>query len=166
MPRAMTRFRGAYAFLSNFYPSPIPVGDLVAPTAEHAFQLLKTNNLEERRWICDAATPAMAKRRGRTVTIRADWFQCRLEAMGMVLRMKFAPGTELAAQLIATGDADLVEGNTWGDQFWGVSRGRGQNHLGRLLMKIRAELLGVEGRTRDEAESGRSPRGSRATAPN
>ncbi len=138
----VVRFRGPYAFLSNFYPSPIPVGDLIAPTAEHAFQMLKTNDLEERRWVCKAATPAMAKRRGKKVSMRSDWTQHRLEAMEQVLRLKFASGTELAAQLIATGDADLVEGNTWGDQFWGVSRGRGQNHLGRLLMKIRAELPG------------------------
>jgi predicted NAD-dependent protein-ADP-ribosyltransferase YbiA (DUF1768 family) len=42
--------------------------------------------------------------------------------------------------LLLTGDCELVEGNTWGDKFWGVCDGEGENHLGKLLMKIRAEL--------------------------
>lgn len=32
------------------------------------------------------------------------------------------------------------EGNTWGDKFWGVCDGEGENHLGKLLMEVRAEL--------------------------
>jgi predicted NAD-dependent protein-ADP-ribosyltransferase YbiA (DUF1768 family) len=56
-----------------------------------------------------------------------------------LLRQKFAH-PELRRLLLATGDAELVEGNTWGDRFWGVCAGRGQNHLGRLLMAIRAEI--------------------------
>lgn len=44
--------------------------------------------------------------------------------------------------LIATGDAILREGNHWGDRFWGVDArtGEGENHLGRLLMELRAEI--------------------------
>jgi N-glycosidase YbiA len=140
-PDAITSFRGDFAFLSNIYPSPISIGELVDPTAEHAFQMLKTDDPEERRCVCAASTPALAKRRGKKVTMRPDWLRYRLKAMEAVLRLKFSRGSELAATLLATGDAELVEGNAWGDQFWGVSRGRGQNHLGRLLMKLRAELL-------------------------
>ena len=39
-----------------------------------------------------------------------------------------------------TEDAELVEDNWWGDKFWGVCNGEGENHLGKLLMKIRDEL--------------------------
>lgn len=50
--------------------------------------------------------------------------------------VKFAePG--LQAKLLETGNEELVEGNYWGDTFWGVCRGRGENHLGKLLMKVR-----------------------------
>lgn len=41
------------------------------------------------------------------------------------------------SKLIATGDSQLIEGNTWGDTYWGVCRGKGQNKLGKLLMKVR-----------------------------
>jgi predicted NAD-dependent protein-ADP-ribosyltransferase YbiA (DUF1768 family) len=59
--------------------------------------------------------------------------------METLLRQKFAH-PELRAKLKETNDAELVEGNWWGDRFWGVCRGEGENHLGKLLMKIRAEL--------------------------
>ena len=45
-----------------------------------------------------------------------------------------------------------MEGNTWGDRFWGVDGGEGENHLGGLLMKIRLELR-YSGRTADARKS-------------
>ena len=39
--------------------------------------------------------------------------------------------------LKATGDAVLVEGNWWRDDFWGVYEGKGQNILGKILMIVR-----------------------------
>ena len=42
--------------------------------------------------------------------------------------------------LLATGEEYLVEGNTWGDKYWGVCGGIGLNHLGKLLMQVRDEL--------------------------
>lgn len=56
-----------------------------------------------------------------------------------LLRQKFSK-TPLRRLLLATGEAELIEGNTWGDTYWGVCHGVGQNHLGCLLMKIRGEL--------------------------
>jgi len=61
-----------------------------------------------------------------------------------MLRQKFTRQTELGQLLMATGDAELIEGNTWNDRFWGAvlkdEHWIGQNHLGRLLMQVRAEL--------------------------
>jgi len=57
-----------------------------------------------------------------------------------LLQQKFKHGSPLADLLLKTGTQDLVEGNTWGDTFWGVCRGKGKNHLGRLLMLVRQEL--------------------------
>lgn len=133
-------FRGPHAFLSNFHPSPIRVGAFTAPTVEHAFQAMKTLDEDEARWVLEAETPGSAKKRGRRVTLRPDWDAVRLSVMEDALRLKFAPGSGLAAMLLATGDSALEEGNLWNDRFWGVCRGKGQNHLGRLLMKVRAEL--------------------------
>jgi hypothetical protein len=132
-------FAGAHSFLSNFYPSDLEYGGEVYPTVEHAFQAAKTFDLAERRRIRDLTNPAQAKRAGRRVALRDDWERVKVGIMEALLRQKFADPT-LRAELRETAGRDLVEGNTWGDRFWGVYNGRGQNHLGRLLMKIRAEL--------------------------
>jgi predicted NAD-dependent protein-ADP-ribosyltransferase YbiA (DUF1768 family) len=58
-----------------------------------------------------------------------------------LLQQKFSDPV-LKEKLLATGGAVLVEGNTWGDTFWGVYKRNGMNHLGRLLMKVRAECRG------------------------
>lgn len=31
----------------------------------------------------------------------------------------------------------IIEVNNWGDTYWGVCNGIGDNHLGKILMKIR-----------------------------
>ena len=134
-------FKGEYAFLSNFYPSPIVVGYDAYPTVEHAFQAAKTLDLAEARRVRDAATPGKAKYAGRRVTLRPDWDQVKLAVMEALLRQKFARGSELAGQLLATGDRELIEGNRWGDRFWGTDlQGNGRNELGRALMRIRDDL--------------------------
>jgi predicted NAD-dependent protein-ADP-ribosyltransferase YbiA (DUF1768 family) len=60
--------------------------------------------------------------------------------MYQCVKDKFTRNQDLKEQLIATGNEELVEGNTWGDIYWGVSRGRGKNMLGKILMRVREEL--------------------------
>lgn len=132
-------FDGKYAFLSNFYEHPISEGNLTFPTNEHYFQAMKTLDLTERIAIARAGTPGQSKRMGRSVKLRSDWEEIKLSVMETALRLKFAD-PELAKKLKATGDEELVEGNWWNDTYWGVCKGVGENHLGKLLMKIRSEL--------------------------
>ena len=132
-------FDGKYAFLSNFYEHPITEGKITFPTNEHYFQAMKTLDLTERIAIARAGTPGQSKRMGRSVKLRSDWEEIKLSVMETALRLKFAD-PELAAMLKATGEEELVEGNWWNDTFWGVCNGVGENNLGKLLMKIRAEL--------------------------
>jgi predicted NAD-dependent protein-ADP-ribosyltransferase YbiA (DUF1768 family) len=76
--------------------------------------------------------------------VRPDWDDTKINTMLTLLRQKFALGSELAKKLLDTGNRDLVEGNTWGDTFWGVCKGQGENMLGKLLMQVRAELRGEQ----------------------
>lgn len=133
-------FSRRYAFLSNFYPSPIVYEGICYPTAEHAFQAAKALNPDARMVVAQQRTARAAKRAGRRLPLRPGWDSARLGVMLDVLRLKFAPNSPLADQLLRTGDAELIEGNTWGDRFWGVVDGEGSNHLGRTLMQVRAEL--------------------------
>lgn len=132
-------FRGAHRYLSNFYPALVILDRRTYPTVEHAFQAAKTLSPLERERIQRAGSPGNAKALGRQVTLRPDWEDVKLNVMRDLLRQKFAFGTELSRKLRATGDMELVEGNDWGDTYWGVCRGEGENHLGQLLMQIRQE---------------------------
>jgi ribA/ribD-fused uncharacterized protein len=107
-------FTGPYFFLSNFAESPVDFEGAVYPTVEHAFAAAKTLDRTERELIRLAERPGEAKRLGRQVALRPGWDDLRVEVMRGLLARKFAPGTDLAARLLATGDAQLVEGNTWG----------------------------------------------------
>lgn len=137
------KFTGDYRFLSNFYPVFIMYQDVIYPTLEHAYQAQKT--LDEDLRLAIAATPRQlpgrAKRAGARLLLRPDWEAVRVSVMYELLKLKYQLGTDLAARLLETGNADLVEGNTWGDRFWGVFAGEGQNWLGRLTMLVRAELV-------------------------
>ena len=130
-------FRGEHGFLSNFARTPIEFEGVVYPTVEHAFQAAKTTVLSEREKLLANASPTVAKRIGRKVTLRPGWDRIRLEVMRGLVEQKFND-PDLAAMLEATGDARLYEGNWWGDRYWGTVGGEGENHLGELLMEIRA----------------------------
>ena len=138
---AITAFRGAYAFLSNFYESPVTFHGLTYQSAEAAFQAQKCLTEEEKQEFA-ALTPIKAKRIGRQVTLRSDWDEVKLALMEEIVRTKFSENETLKNMLLATGDAQLKEGNTWNDTFWGIDQktGSGENHLGKILMKIRDEF--------------------------
>lgn len=151
-------FAGVYGFLSNFYPAEIYLDGVRYPTVEHAYQAAKMvpdNSLmldgsmsiqdalaiQYRANILYAPTPGLAKRLGKVATLRPDWDEkTRISTMEGFLRQKFASITALSYRLVDTHPAELIEGNWWGDRFWGVYKGKGRNELGKLHMKIRAEL--------------------------
>ena len=136
----ITSFSGEHEFLSNFCSSPITVDGIEFPTVEHAFQAAKTFDLTEKHQVAMQTTPGKAKRLGRKVTLRPHWNEIRAEVMEALVHQKFFEHPDLAAKLLATGDDELVEGNTWNDTFYGVCRGKGQNRLGQILMKVRDGL--------------------------
>ncbi len=140
-------FNGPYRFFSNYYPSLIQFEGIVYPTVEHAFQAMKIENINTRMYIARFPTPGEAKRFARHVALRPYWDKgpngspgIKFEIMESLVRLKFR-NPNLAEALLATGDAILEEGNTWGDRIWGVdTSGRGENHLGKILMRIRNEM--------------------------
>lgn len=137
------KFDGKYAFLSNYYPSPIHQefinGTIIEyPTVEHAFQATKTTNIELRKRFAQAKTPGEAKRMGRHILLRKDWNEIKDAVMLSYVRAKFT-WPDLQAKLLATGNAYLEEGNYWNDTTWGVCNGVGENRLGKILMQVREE---------------------------
>ena len=139
----INQFKGKYQFLSNFYRAKIIIDDKEYGTTEHYFQSMKFRELDLQEKVRTAATPALAKKLARQMKahIRYDWIDVSFYIMEKALKEKFAI-PELREKLLATGEMELQEGNTWNDRFWGVDlkTGEGDNHLGKLLMKIRGEI--------------------------
>ncbi|NIT77307.1 MAG: DUF1768 domain-containing protein [Anaerolineae bacterium] len=143
-PDAIVAFRGAYRFLSNFWPAEVEIDGVVYPTTEHAFQAQKTLSERWRRYIARQNSPGLAKKVGRDLELREDWEEVKLDVMMGTLAIKFGIHEDLGDKLLATGRRQLVEGNRWGDTFWGCVQRKGiwvgENHLGRTLMRIRSLL--------------------------
>ena len=135
----INEFRGKYYFLSNFYERPVFYDGITYQNNEAAFQAQKTLDIEERKQFADLS-PSVAKRKGRKVTLRNDWEEVKFDVMLEICRAKFTQNQDLAEKLLATGDEELIEGNTWGDRIWGMVDGTGKNWLGKILMQIREEL--------------------------
>ena len=134
-------FTGDYRFLSNFYPCAVWFAGDWYKSVEHAYQAAKTLDYEERCHIRKLKTAGEAKRAGMKVKLRPDWENIKLNTMKDLLKQKFDrdENPDLYRLLQNTGHAKLVEGNTWGDTYWGVCNGIGANHLGRMLMEVRDE---------------------------
>lgn len=137
------QFKDGYRFLSNFEPSEVEYNGISFPTVEHAYQAAKATNIEDMLKIAGCATPGQAKRLGKKIQLRSDWENVKISIMTDLVRQKFSK-PDLAKKLLETGDAELIEGNTWGDRIWGCTwNGNswvGQNNLGKTLMQIRSEL--------------------------
>lgn len=135
----ISSFRGEYSFLSNMHPAKVTIDGVTYNSAEAAFQAQKSTDAQYRESLKNASG-SEAKSLGRKAKLRSDWEYEKLDIMRDVLMAKFSQNQALKGKLLATGDAELVEGNSWGDSFWGVADGFGANNLGKLLMSVRDEL--------------------------
>lgn len=139
-------FDKQFAYLSNFFPSPLLLKGQEWPTVEHIFQAAKTSDPSEQEQIRLAATPGKARRLGKRLQLRSDWEARKQAVMVEAVRLKFIEYPELLNRLLSTGEEELIEGNTWHDNVWGdcqcpkCQNIPGRNLLGTILMQIRREL--------------------------
>lgn len=134
---AIEKFRGPHWFLSNFYP--IVVNEF--PSVEHFYQGSKFLEPEIRDQIKVAKTAGDAKRiaEANRAKVREHWDDLKETIMWSGLVKKFKD-PDLSRKLLLTKDEEIVHENYWGETFWGTVNGKGQNFLGKMLMKIRGEL--------------------------
>lgn len=140
-------FFGEYRFLSNFYPSPMVIDGVSFSCNEQWYVFNKCRDAADQKAVLKLNKPGAMKRFGSQQPVKHNWAEIKLDVMLRGLRAKFSQNADLRARLVRTGTRQLIEGNWWGDTFWGVNYnaergpvGEGQNHLGRLLMQVRAEF--------------------------
>lgn len=145
MPIYFYKVQDPYGCFSNFSPHPIVMAGVEWATSEHYYQAQKFMGTVDEP-MCErifaALTPedAAALGRDRTRMVRPDWEQVKCGVMYEVVRAKFLTHLDIQAILIGTGTEMIIE-NSPTDCFWGCGVDRdGENHLGRILMRVRSEL--------------------------
>lgn len=133
-------FSDEYRWLSNFHYVHIEYEGLFYPTTENAYQAVKSNDVAIRK-VFTGITPGQAKKLGGQINLREDWDKVKFKVMEEINTIKFS-NTPLNLWLLETDNKKLVEGNHWGDTYWGVCKGVGENNLGKILMKIRMKIRG------------------------
>lgn len=140
----ITKFRGQNYFLSNFYQAPVKYQGLFFANNEAAFQGAKviSTKQENQRLSFTSLIARDAKHKGRHVLLRSDWEKVKDQVMYDIVLDKFTRNQDLCDKLLATKDAELIEGNTWHDTYWGydITKKRGKNKLGKILMQVRQQL--------------------------
>ncbi len=135
----INHFRKEYSWLSNFTEVSIKYDNIIYPSVENFYVAMKTEDVSIRKQI-SLMTAAESKKIGRKLIIRKDWEDIKLSVMYYGLNAKFKQ-EPFKSKLLATGDQNIVEGNYWNDTFWGVDLKQnpniGENHLGRLIMRVR-----------------------------
>lgn len=134
-----------YDFLSNYYNKALKFEGQTYPTAENAFQASRFVSRDMRYKF--AYMPCYHARYCGSAyrTTVPGWWDKRYEILYEVLRIKFSD-PELAKQLKATGDAEIVITNNWHDNDYGDCTCRkcrnrvGNNAMGKMLMKLRDEI--------------------------
>jgi len=103
------RFKGDYSFLSNAFNCKFSWRGVTYKDAETAFKAAESSEGES------------------------------LEVMEAILRAKFEDNPYLMKKLVETCNAVLINGNNRKEEYWGIDlySWRGENNLGKILMKIR-----------------------------
>jgi len=148
-------FSGDFRFLSNFYPAPAMFEGVTYGSSENAYQAAKSLEPKMRelfRHVPPGKAKVMGGPGGVIARVRPDWEMVldtddgpkilKVLVMEQIVEDKFRRNPDLMARLLDTGERYLEELNHWGDRFWGVccDTNNGENHLGRILMKLRSKL--------------------------
>lgn len=155
-----------YGAFSNLFRREIEIHGSRFPTVEHAYQSLKPRDPRVRDWLMSAPAPSLVALTAHVLPsddadpteimsrtadsllgfhTRPGWSRLRYPWMLACLRAKFEQHADLRELLLATGDSPIIEAGRIDDDAgrrWGIVNGRGQNYLGRMLMRVRSQVAG------------------------
>ncbi|KII89717.1 hypothetical protein PLICRDRAFT_174559 [Plicaturopsis crispa FD-325 SS-3] len=140
--------RNPYNGFSNFSLHPVTYKGRDYPTSEHLFQSMKFHGhfpqIAELVRTCSLKPrKALECAHEHSRYMRCDWSRVNLQKMEEVLMFKFIQHPILRKELLATGDAELIDDSAQ-DPFWGIGKnGEGRNELGKALERVRVRLGGL-----------------------
>ncbi len=135
-------YETSYFVFSNFSPHVVIIGGIRYPTVEHAYHAAKFDDETVKNEIKDARSPIEAFDLGRKYEHlrRSNWNEVKVGILYELVTEKVKQHEEVRLALLATGTEEIIEENPQ-DNFWGNGEdGKGQNQMGKILMRIRKEL--------------------------
>jgi predicted NAD-dependent protein-ADP-ribosyltransferase YbiA (DUF1768 family) len=139
-------FEKEFFWLSNTFPSPIKIKDYVFPSAENACfasafgsspeivkKFEKENPIDSRKLFKELYSTH------REFYLK-NFHKLRVQTVKKIILLKFQQHEYLREKLLLTKDFKLNNGNNWGEVFWGVSGGSGENMLGKIIQEVREQL--------------------------
>jgi N-glycosidase YbiA len=127
---------------SNFSSHSVKIEGVLYPTAEHAYHAAKFEDKKVRDEIKNADSPLEAFQLAKKYkpVRKENWDEIKVNNLYEIIKEKTKQHDEVRNALLATGNEEIIEDNPH-DDFWGNGQdGKGQNHTGKILMRIRSEL--------------------------
>lgn len=135
-------YLGGFYVFSTYSAHSVEYEGTLYPTSEHAYQASKFHDAAVRQAICTARSAELAKELASASNPsgrRKDWPKTKLSVMQSILQAKAAQHQDVQQALRDSGNSEIVEKSP-DDYFWGCGLDKsGQNHLGKLWMKIREQ---------------------------
>ena len=120
------------------------------PTVEHAFHSQKIDPsdskvTEYKEYLSQPDLPPNEAKKygGKTsfkknnFTFRDDWDKIKLKLMEEITEAYYSVNPKMKQKLIDTKDSELLHTGPRIDPFWGTTKNGGENHHGKILMKLR-----------------------------
>lgn len=136
-------FTGDYAFLSNAYNCKIEFNGLVYNNADAAYEAQKCLDKSIMNKFTRLSS-AKARAKGRNLPENEEFEYDKVNILYKIVLAKFKQNEDLKRKLLDTGDAELINNNTFRDEIYGVYNGKGMNILGKTLELVRS-ILKIEG---------------------
>lgn len=138
-------YETSHFVFSNFSAHAVEFKGQRYPTVEHAFHAAKFDDETIKNEIKNATSPLEAFKLGKKYKPqrRSNWDEIKVDVLYLLVKEKVNQHEEVKNALLATDDEQIIEDNPH-DDFWGNGPdGNGANHTGKILMKIRENLVGA-----------------------
>ena len=137
-------FTGYFDFMHNNFQTPVYYEGILYPSVTHAYHAARSTDERTRRAILNSETFQILGNIAIRIEDPPDWQEKKVKIMEQLLRDKFRRSKELQEKLRTTEHRELVmtyQEKKKNNLYWGVVKGKGQNQLGRILMRIRDDLI-------------------------
>lgn len=138
-------YENEFYMFSNFSAFSVEMLWIRWQTSEHFYQAMKfiDNEPDIFEEIKNSTSAHNSKKIAEKYSekIRKDWDDVKVSIMEKVIRAKHTQHAYIQKKLLETEGKEIVE-NSSKDSFWGWGPNKdGQNHLGKIWMKIRDEEI-------------------------